>query len=51
MTRQARDDFLQLCRAQSSDWLRLCLTAPSPFMAPRHLRLVRLVLKLRTNYV
>ncbi len=50
MTRQDRDAFLHLCQAQPSDWLRLCLATPAPFMAPRHRRLVRLVLKLRGRH-
>lgn len=47
MTRQAREHYLRLAQAQSSDWLRCCLAEPTRYMTPRHCRLIRLVLKRR----
>ena len=47
MSRQERNDYLALCQDQPTVWLRQCLAEPSPYMAPRHCRLLRLVLKLR----
>ena len=44
-----RNDYRRLCRQMPTQWLAACAANPSPWMAARHVAVIRIVLRERTR--